>query len=157
MKKVNIIILSIIDCNSLKMGTWLPVGSKTSLPNKSKLKIANSNYVVWKNPKTNKWSLLRDICPHRLAPLSQGRVDSKTGCIECPYHGWQFTENGTCSNIPQSKKNEIGKNVESINLIETGDMLWGEFSIDGANFNTKPDVVFPELKNVTRILTRDIP
>ena len=105
MKKVNIIILSIIVCNSLKMGTWLPVGSKTSLPNKSKLKIANSNYVVWKNPKTNKWSLLRDICPHRLAPLSQGRVDSKTGCIECPYHGWQFTENGTCSNIPQSKKN----------------------------------------------------
>ena len=26
-----------------------------------------------------------DLCPHRLAPLSQGRVDPLTGCIECPY------------------------------------------------------------------------
>jgi phenylpropionate dioxygenase-like ring-hydroxylating dioxygenase large terminal subunit len=27
--------------------------------------------------------------------LSQGRVDPQTGCIECPYHGWQFNSTGT--------------------------------------------------------------
>ena len=29
-----------------------------------------------------------------LAPLSQGRVDGATGCLECPYHGWQFAADG---------------------------------------------------------------
>lgn len=146
-----------VHSHSLKMGTWLPVGSKSSLPNKSRLKIANKNYVVWNNPKTFEWSLLRDACPHRLAPLSQGRIDAETGCIECPYHGWQFSTTGACNNIPQSADNEIGKNVESINIMETGDILWGEFPIEGANFNTRPDIIFPELKNVTQILTRELP
>tara|TARA_B100001996_G_scaffold364996_1_gene334471 strand:- start:1413 stop:2702 length:1290 start_codon:yes stop_codon:yes gene_type:complete len=146
-----------VHSHSLKMGTWLPVGSKSSLPNNSRLKIANKHYVVWNNPKTFQWSLLRDACPHRLAPLSQGRVDAETGCIECPYHGWQFSTTGDCNNIPQSADNEIGQNVESINIIETGDILWGEFPIEGANFNTRPDIIFPELKNVTQILTRELP
>ena len=155
----NLIVFVILFNNvfSLKMGTWLPIGSKTSLPNKSRLKIANNNYVVWNNPKTLKWSLLKDVCPHRLAPLSQGRIDDETGCIECPYHGWQFTEDGTCNKIPQSRNNEQGKNVESINVIETGDLLWGEFDIEGANFNTKPDLLFPELKNSTNVFSRDLP
>ena len=45
---------------------------------------------------------LADQCPHRGAPLSQGRLvhqDIKTH-IECPYHGWQFAPNGQCAHIP---------------------------------------------------------
>ena len=51
--------------------------------------------VVWRSGTT--WSVMRDVCPHRLAPLSMGRVDKSTGCIECPYHGWQFAADGACS------------------------------------------------------------
>ncbi|MCG8442515.1 MAG: aromatic ring-hydroxylating dioxygenase subunit alpha [Caulobacterales bacterium] len=46
---------------------------------------------------------LRDICPHRGAPLSAGRlVENGTGAgVQCPYHGWTFrTSDGTCSAIP---------------------------------------------------------
>lgn len=47
---------------------------------------------------------LRDICPHRAAPLSAGRVvpDPSTGAdtIECPYHGWRFRTDGVCAAIP---------------------------------------------------------
>jgi phenylpropionate dioxygenase-like ring-hydroxylating dioxygenase large terminal subunit len=45
---------------------------------------------------------LRDICPHRAAPLSAGRlVDKGEGeTIECPYHGWRFRTDGGCSAIP---------------------------------------------------------
>ncbi len=50
--KILIIILFFIGGSSLHMGTWLPIGSKSSLPNKSKLRIADHNYVVWNNPKT---------------------------------------------------------------------------------------------------------
>ena len=46
---------------------------------------------------------LRDICPHRAAPLSAGRVVDKAGegeTVECPYHGWRFRTDGVCAAIP---------------------------------------------------------
>jgi phenylpropionate dioxygenase-like ring-hydroxylating dioxygenase large terminal subunit len=46
---------------------------------------------------------LRDICPHRAAPLSAGRlVDDGHGreAVECPYHGWTFRTDGACVKIP---------------------------------------------------------
>ena len=41
---------------------------------------------------------LRDNCPHRGVPLSQGWFKDNT--IQCCYHGWQFNTNGTCKGIP---------------------------------------------------------
>ena len=46
---------------------------------------------------------LRDVCPHRAAPLSAGRlIRDGTGAeaIECPYHGWLFRTDGVCARIP---------------------------------------------------------
>jgi len=46
---------------------------------------------------------LRDICPHRAAPLSAGRfVKDAAGAetVECPYHGWRFGADGACAAIP---------------------------------------------------------
>lgn len=37
---------------------------------------------------------LADTCPHRLAPMSEGRLIDD--CIECPYHGLRFASNGDC-------------------------------------------------------------
>lgn len=39
-----------------------------------------------------------DRCAHRGIPLSKGRV--KSGCIECPYHGWTYDGDGSCVHIP---------------------------------------------------------
>ncbi len=39
-----------------------------------------------------------DRCPHRLAPLSAGRVVG--GVLECGYHGWCFDGDGACTAIP---------------------------------------------------------
>jgi phenylpropionate dioxygenase-like ring-hydroxylating dioxygenase large terminal subunit len=41
---------------------------------------------------------LRDNCPHRGVPLSEGTFDGQT--IQCCYHGWQFDCSGTCQKIP---------------------------------------------------------
>jgi phenylpropionate dioxygenase-like ring-hydroxylating dioxygenase large terminal subunit len=39
-----------------------------------------------------------DICVHRGASLARGRV--KGDSVECPYHGWKFNGEGTCTRIP---------------------------------------------------------
>jgi len=49
--------------------------------------------------KDGKAFALRDICPHRAAPLSAGRVMAEN-TVECPYHGWRFRGDGVCSLIP---------------------------------------------------------
>jgi phenylpropionate dioxygenase-like ring-hydroxylating dioxygenase large terminal subunit len=41
---------------------------------------------------------LRDICPHRGIPLTDGRFDGRE--IECCYHGWRFDGAGRCTAIP---------------------------------------------------------
>lgn len=39
-----------------------------------------------------------DACPHRRAPLSQGRIID--GHLQCAYHGWQFDRSGICQLVP---------------------------------------------------------
>ncbi|MEE9380085.1 MAG: aromatic ring-hydroxylating dioxygenase subunit alpha [Hyphomonadaceae bacterium] len=45
---------------------------------------------------------LRDICPHRLVPLSSGKQIDTDGeaTIQCPYHGWRFGTDGVCRHMP---------------------------------------------------------
>lgn len=41
---------------------------------------------------------LSDVCVHRGASLGAGRMEK--GCVECPYHGWQFNGAGNVTKIP---------------------------------------------------------
>jgi phenylpropionate dioxygenase-like ring-hydroxylating dioxygenase large terminal subunit len=52
--------------------------------------------------KTGTVFALRDICPHRAAPLTAGRQVEHEGevTVECPYHGWKFGTDGVCRSIP---------------------------------------------------------
>lgn len=46
---------------------------------------------------------LRDVCPHRAAPLSAGRFHRDAAgeeTVSCPYHGWRFSRDGACASIP---------------------------------------------------------
>jgi phenylpropionate dioxygenase-like ring-hydroxylating dioxygenase large terminal subunit len=46
---------------------------------------------------------LKDICPHRAAPLSAGKLTREADgaeSVECPYHGWRFRTDGACAAIP---------------------------------------------------------
>ncbi len=42
-----------------------------------------------------------DECPHRLLPLSAGRLCGAV--LQCAYHGWQFDLDGTCVAIPSQE------------------------------------------------------
>lgn len=56
--------------------------------------------VIWWEPQAETWRVFVDQCPHRLAPLSEGRIN-EAGQLECPYHGWAFSGSGACEHIPQ--------------------------------------------------------
>ncbi|MGB3642150.1 MAG: Rieske 2Fe-2S domain-containing protein [Rivularia sp. (in: cyanobacteria)] len=81
---------------------WYPIHYIDDL-DKSKLTrftILNKDVVIWWDKQTSAWRVFEDKCPHRLVPLSEGRID-EDGLLECPYHGWAFAGNGDCKRIPQ--------------------------------------------------------
>lgn len=103
-----------------QFGAWMPLGSASSLTGLSpvQVRVCGLDIAVWHAPLLDKrqrvaanFSAFVDACPHRLAPLSQGRVDDVTGCIECPYHGWQFDSSGNLTALPQL---DPGKRLESV-------------------------------------------
>ncbi|WP_036477389.1 Rieske 2Fe-2S domain-containing protein [Myxosarcina sp. GI1] len=86
---------------------WYPIYYLEDL-DKSKLAIftlLETNLVIWWDKSANSWRVFEDRCPHRLAPLSEGRVNER-GLLECPYHGWAFAGSGECKFIPQQPETE---------------------------------------------------
>jgi phenylpropionate dioxygenase-like ring-hydroxylating dioxygenase large terminal subunit len=77
---------------------------------------------------------LRDICPHRAAPLSAGRILGDQ--VECPYHGWRFRTDGSCAQIPsvlQDQDIDVGRiRVASYPLREQDGLLWVYLGADQA-------------------------
>ncbi|XP_062016009.1 protochlorophyllide-dependent translocon component 52, chloroplastic-like [Rosa rugosa] len=64
-------------------------------------KVMGIDVVVWWDRNESAWKVFDDACPHRLAPLSEGRID-QWGRLQCVYHGWCFNGSGDCKFIPQA-------------------------------------------------------
>jgi phenylpropionate dioxygenase-like ring-hydroxylating dioxygenase large terminal subunit len=50
-----------------------------------------------------------DQCPHRLAPMTSGRIveaEDGTPRLQCGYHGWRYDAGGQCDLIPALGKSE---------------------------------------------------
>ncbi|MBE9144544.1 aromatic ring-hydroxylating dioxygenase subunit alpha [Planktothrix mougeotii] len=83
--------------------------------------------VIWKPKDQQHYQIFLDECPHRLAPLSEGRIDEKTGNLMCSYHGWEFNSQGVCTRIPQAENPELVKDkfcVQSFPTREQQEILW---------------------------------
>ncbi|KAL5717043.1 pheophorbide a oxygenase [Ranunculus cassubicifolius] len=82
---------------------WYPVSLIEDLdPNlATPFELLGREIVLWKDRSTNNWVAFDDKCPHRLAPLSEGRID-EDGNLQCSYHGWSFDGSGSCTRIPQA-------------------------------------------------------
>ena len=83
---------------------WYPIYFLDDL-DKSKLArftLLDTDLVIWWDKSAEIWQVFEDKCPHRLASLSEGRVN-EAGLLECPYHGWAFSGGGNCEVIPQQQ------------------------------------------------------
>ena len=63
--------------------------------------ILGTHLVVWWDKAASEWRVWDDACPHRLAPLSEGRL-MDDGTLQCSYHGRTFEGCGKCAAIPQA-------------------------------------------------------
>jgi phenylpropionate dioxygenase-like ring-hydroxylating dioxygenase large terminal subunit len=85
---------------------WTPVLPVAEIQNQPvAVELAGENLVLFRNSSKEVGALL-DRCPHRGAALSLGQV-SENGCLECPYHGWQFDRDGACTHVPLNNPAEI--------------------------------------------------
>ena len=113
--------------------TWVPLASTYELdPDRpTPLQFLDQNYVCYKGDgDDDDWIVMDNVCPHRLVPLSEGRInrvsvvnenetdDATTATttattttkstIQCSYHGWEFdgsnneNGNGNCVKMPQA-------------------------------------------------------
>jgi len=113
---------------------WYPLAFTKTLDRKvpARVELFGDPVVLWFDHVEGRWAALLDRCPHRLAPLSEGRVDER-GQIECPYHGWTFESSGTgsCTKIPQAvdptgdPKLLAKASATPLVLVEKQGLLWG--------------------------------
>jgi phenylpropionate dioxygenase-like ring-hydroxylating dioxygenase large terminal subunit len=103
---------------------WTPVILARSLK-KAPLPVtlANEKLVFFRDAAGVAHALL-DRCPHRGVALSLGRV-TKEGCLECPFHAWQFDGAGEVAHVPlnpDAKRERLF--AQSIPVREIGGVLW---------------------------------
>ncbi len=87
---------------------YFACASKTLAPGQHFRRIILGQPVLLARTEAGQAFALRDICPHRLVPLSAGRQVETNGVptIECPYHGWRFGTDGGCKLMPSLPKPE---------------------------------------------------
>ena len=94
--------------------TWVPIGSTRELdPDRpTPIEFLGQKYITYRDNQEC-WVVLDDACPHRLAPLSEGRIDRDKNVVQCSYHGWEFTSEGKCNRIPQANSDIAEKAMSS--------------------------------------------
>lgn len=84
--------------DSILVNDWHPVMLSEDLKDgvvKSR-RLLGEDLALWRHH--NQVIVCLDLCPHRGARLSLGRVEDD--CLVCPYHGLEFNPQGKCIKIP---------------------------------------------------------
>lgn len=88
------------------------------------VKRLNETLALWRN-KDGSLYCITDRCCHRGASLSDGKViDNK---LECPFHGFQFGQDGKVKLIPANGKNAsipASQHVKSYSTYENYGLVW---------------------------------
>lgn len=85
------------------------------------LKVAGEDIVFYRDS-ANKVVAMADLCPHRLAPLSMGRIEGDD--IRCMYHGIRFGADGQCKEIPGQDSIPKKLCVKPYAVLEGYEWIW---------------------------------
>ncbi|XP_071927653.1 flavonoid 8-hydroxylase 1, chloroplastic-like [Coffea arabica] len=149
---------------------WYPVIPVCDLDKRRPLgkKVMGIDILVWWDRNENEWKVFDDTCPHRLAPLSEGRID-QWGRWQCVYHGWCFGGSGDCKFIPQAPRDGPPIHTSSKACVAAypscvlNGILWFWPNADSQYkdiFSKEKPPYSPEIDDpsfTSRMITRDIP
>jgi phenylpropionate dioxygenase-like ring-hydroxylating dioxygenase large terminal subunit len=108
----------------LKNCWYAAMWAEKLMPNAIKpVTLLDDNLVFYRNAAGDAVAM-DDLCPHRLAPLSLGKL-LPDGNLQCGYHGLEFAPDGECVKNPHGS-GKVPKNcrVRTYRVLEKHTLLW---------------------------------
>lgn len=88
--------------------SWYPVMPISLIDSRKPhhIELLGEDLVLWHDGE--EWRCLNNTCPHRNAPLSEGKImdNGARKTLMCSYHGWKFQGDGVCVSVPQASSKE---------------------------------------------------
>src|SRR6202453_747011 len=107
---------------------WLPALLSEEVPEPDgapvRVRLLGEDLVAFRDS-TGVVGLVSAYCPHRRAPMFFGR-NEECG-LRCVYHGWKFSADGTCVDMPSEPPDSLFKAKVTIGAYPTwegGDVIW---------------------------------
>ncbi|WP_077002800.1 Rieske 2Fe-2S domain-containing protein [Variovorax sp. KK3] len=106
---------------------WLPAGLASDLPEPDgapiRVRLLGRNLVAFRDS-DGQVGMLDELCPHRRASLMLGQV--RRGTIECIYHGWRFSVDGSIVEMPNCDDERLKQRyrANAYPVKEAGGFLW---------------------------------
>jgi phenylpropionate dioxygenase-like ring-hydroxylating dioxygenase large terminal subunit len=130
---------------------WTPVALSAEVKGKPRgVTLAGERVVLFRSAQGV--HALLDRCPHRGVALSLGKV-TRDGCLECPFHGWQFEGSGACAHVPMNEVSPEKRehlHATALPTRERGGLIW-VFTDPGTAPGSEP--VMPALLEALEIVT----
>ena len=124
---------------------WLPVTPASDMREAGgralRVKLLGEDLTLFR-AQNGRLGLVGSFCPHRLAPLFFGRVESDG--LRCPYHGWKFAPDGKClemPNVPAELTFTEQIHHAGYPCVERGGIIW-TFMGRGSKLPELPDLEF---------------
>ena len=108
--------------DSFVRNTWYPIAWAREVGRALTRRTVIGEDLVLYRTEHGQVAALDDVCPHRLAPLSLGRL--KGDAVECGYHGLTFDCAGHCTVAPGIAKPPASFRVRSYPTVERMGMVW---------------------------------
>ena len=85
---------------------WYPIAFEQDFDHVSTktVRLLSENWTLFKTPKSGKYGIVAEACPHRRASLTYGVVHEDG--IRCGYHGWKWDFEGNCLEQPAEADNQ---------------------------------------------------
>lgn len=122
-------------CGELMRCYWHPLLLSKELPKPDcppvRVRFLGEDFVAFRNTE-GKVGIVEDRCPHRGVELYWGR-NEESG-LRCVFHGWKFTVNGECIDMPNTTKEAAERmkprcGVKAFDIVEKGGAIWGRLPV----------------------------
>lgn len=129
------------------------IANKKEISSQKPKRFIFNNYplAIYKDSSCNQVKAISDICIHRGASLSQGKVVNN--CVQCPYHGWSYKDGlvDHIPGIPNTCKNTYGVPRFEIQEINDDIYLRPSFDMNSCKGNKINHTIFvpPEANDST--------